>query len=110
MPGLASEVTTQQEARTIRRIPTGAILAAAMLGVTERGPIGSAVLCTDFVEYQANFGGYTANGDVAPCAKQFFDNGGARLVVGRTVHFTDANDPTTKASDKGTVTLLTANN
>lgn len=107
MPGLTSEVTTQQEQRSVRRIPAGAILTAAMLGVTERGPF-TAKMCADFTEYGAVFGGYTLNGDVTASAKAFFDNGGARLLVGRTVHFTDNTDPGTKTSAKGTLNLATA--
>jgi hypothetical protein len=108
MPGLTSEVTTQQEQRVVRRIPAGAILTLAMLGVTERGPLTTAQMVVDFTEYGAVFGGYTLNSDVATNAKSFFDNGGARLLVGRTVHFTDVSDPTTKTSAAGTLTLLTA--
>jgi len=107
MPGLASEVITQQEARVIRRIPAGAVLALAMLGVTERGRFGEPVLTQDLPEWQTEFGSFTAE-SVINEARAFFDNGGTRLWQSRVVHVTDSTDPLTKASAAATLNLLTA--
>jgi hypothetical protein len=110
MAGLASEVRTQQEARTIRRIPSGAILSLFMLAICEKGPIGTTELATDTVEWQTIYGGFIADGNGALAARGFFDNGGTRLWTSRVVHATDAanGDVTTKTSATATLNLLTA--
>ena len=86
MADLASAVVTKQAARVIRRIPTGAILALAMIGLAQRGPIGEATLVLDFPEYQGVYGGYTVNSEATPAVQGFFDGGGTRLWFSRTVH------------------------
>ncbi|MCG8419629.1 MAG: phage tail sheath subtilisin-like domain-containing protein [Proteobacteria bacterium] len=65
------------------------------VGLTERGPIGQAVLCTTWEEFQDRFGGFTPNSELALAALGFFENGGSQLWVVRTVHHDDVSDPTT---------------
>ena len=62
MSQLASNVRFEDEARVVRTIPVNAILTLAMQGVTERGPVGETTLTFDFPDWQAAYGGYTANG------------------------------------------------
>ncbi len=52
MSQLASSVQTSQEARVLRKIPVGAIMTLAVLGVTERGPIGSSSLVLDSPDWK----------------------------------------------------------
>jgi len=108
MADLASEVRTELEAQQIRRIPSGAILAMAMVLVAEMGPIGSTVLATEFSEWQATYGSFVAAADAVPCVQGFFEGGGTRLYTSRVVHTSSLGDPTTKASVKGSLTLNTA--
>lgn len=105
---LASDVTIEEEAPTVRPIDDASTTDVGCVGVSERGPF-TPTLATTFDEWQKYFGGYTANNaDAALAIKSFFDNGGQRLWFVRTVHYTDATDPTTKASAAATLTLATA--
>lgn len=109
MVGLASEVRFQEETPTVRRIDTGAVLSLGVVGVTERGPLHEPILCNDFNEFKAKCGGYTANDlDLVAAVQGFFDNGGTLAWISRVVHHTTADDPTTKTSAIGTLTLQTA--
>jgi phage tail sheath protein FI len=102
---LASKVVIVEEEpriRSIAALPT-AILGA--VGITERGPVGKAVLVTSFEEFVETFGGFTPNSDLALAAHGFFENGGQILWVVRTVHYTDVNTPASKTSAAATLTL-----
>ncbi len=108
MSQLASSVNTQQQARVIRKIPTGAIMTLAQLGVTEMGPLGSSVLTLDAPDWKSSYGGHTVNGDSVLIAEAYFNNAGTRLRQSRVVHHTDATDPLTKISAAATLNLQTA--
>jgi hypothetical protein len=102
---LASKVVIVEEeprVRSVAALPT-AVLGA--VGITERGPVGKAVLCTSFEEFVEAFGGFTPNSDLALAAQGFFENGGQILWVVRTVHYTDINTPASKTSAAATLTL-----
>ena len=65
---------------------------AGMVGVTQRGPVGSPILVTSFGEFNRVFGGlldhrvFTDGLDALPyAARGFFGNGGQRLYVSRIV-------------------------
>lgn len=108
MSQLASSVNTTQAAPVVRKIPVGAIMTLACLGVTERGPIGSSLLVLDAPDWKSAFGGHTVNGDSVLIAEAYFTNGGTRFRQSRVVHHTDATDPLTKQSAAATLNLLTA--
>jgi len=102
---LASKVVIVEEeprVRSIAALPT-AIIGA--VGLTERGPVGQAVLVTSFEEFVETFGGFTPNSDLALAAFAFFENGGQILWVVRTVHYTDINTAASKTSTAATLTL-----
>jgi phage tail sheath protein FI len=63
---------------------------AAFLGKAESGPLDRAVLVTDFIEFQARYGGFLDDSYLAHAALHFFDNGGRRVYVVRV-----AKDPAT---------------
>jgi hypothetical protein len=92
---LASKVVVVEEEPKVRGIPGLPTAVAGMVGITERGPIDQAVLCSSFEEFQDRFGGFTPNSDLALAAMGFFENGGSQLWVVRTVHHTDVSDPAT---------------
>ena len=75
------------------------------VGITERGPVGKAILVTSFEEFVETFGGFTPNSDLVLAAQGFFENGGQILWVVRTVHYTDINTSTSKTSAAATLTL-----
>lgn len=105
---LSSKIAIEEEEPKVRSIPAAPTSVAGAVGITERGPIGQAVLCTSFEEYQQTFGGFTLNSDLSLAAMGLFGNGGSQLWVVRTVHFTNVDDPTTATALKGTGSLTTA--
>jgi phage tail sheath protein FI len=94
-PLLSSKVTVIEEPPQIRGIPAAATSVAGAVGLTERGPIGKAVLVTSFEEFQETFGGFTPEADLALAAMGFFQNAGSQLWVVRTVHYADVTDSST---------------
>jgi phage tail sheath protein FI len=92
---LSSKVVIVEEEPSVRGIPTAPTSVTGAVGITERGPVGEATLCSSFEEYQQIFGGFTADSDLALAAMGFFENGGSQLWVVRTVHHTDVSDPDT---------------
>ncbi len=104
---LASKTVVQEEdpaVRTITGVSTGRL---GIVGVTERGPFGAA-LVTSPTEYRRLYGGYVGAGDVAQAVDGFFLNGGSACVISRVVHCTDVSDPTSKTSAAAAVTLQNA--
>ena len=92
---LSSKVVIVEEEPRVRGIPSAPTSVAGAVGLTERGPVGKAVLCSSFDEYQDRFGGFTPDSDLVLAAMGFFENGGSQLWVVRTVHYTDPSDPLT---------------
>src|SRR3990172_2180657 len=92
---LSSKVVVVEEEPRVRGIPALPTSIAGAVGVTERGPIGEAVLVNSFEEFQDRFGGFTPDSDLALAAMGFFENGGSQLWVVRTVHHTDVSNPAT---------------
>ncbi len=92
---LSSKVVIVEEEPRVRGIPSAPTSVAGAIGLTERGPVGQAVLCSSFDEYQDRFGGFTPDSDLALAAMGFFENGGSQLWVVRTVHYTNSSDPLT---------------
>lgn len=105
---LASKVVFQEEAPAVRQIPGVATSTSAVVGVTEKGPVGEATLITSDVEFKRIFGNVTANATDLPLAIEgFFENGGQRVYVTRTVHYTDIDNVNSKISDLATATFDT---
>jgi phage tail sheath protein FI len=98
---LSSKVVVVEEKPRVRGIPAVPTSIAGAVGVTERGPIGEPVLCSSFEEFEARFGGFTADSDLALAAMGFFENGGTQLWVVRTVHYGDVQDPATQTALRG---------
>lgn len=104
---LSSKVVIVEEEPRIRNVPALPTAVVGAIGVTERGPVGQAVLCTSFEEFVETFGGFTPNSDLALAVHAFFQNGGQTLWVVRTVHYTDINNPASKSSAAATATIHT---
>lgn len=105
---LSSKVTIVEEepsVRTVQGVPTAI---TAFVGIAERGPIATPTFVTSFEEYERNFGGFTADSDLALAVAGFFTNGGTQAWIVRTVHFTDITDPASATSAAGTLSLSTA--
>jgi phage tail sheath protein FI len=103
---LASKVVVLEEEPSVRGIPSLSTSVTGAVGITERGPVGQAVLCTSFGEYQARFGGFTRNSDLALAAAGFFENGGTQLWVVRTGHFADPSDRDSLTALRATANVL----
>lgn len=104
---LSSKVVIVEEEPRIRNVPALSTAVVGAVGVTERGPVGQAILCTSFEEFAETFGGFTPNSDLALAVHAFFQNGGQTLWVVRTVHYTDINNPASKTSAAATATIPT---
>ena len=103
---LSSKVVVQEEEPRVRGVPSAPTSVAGALGVTERGPISQAVLCTSIEEVRRSFGGFTPDSDLALAALGFFQNGGSHLWVVRTVHYGNAADPATATAVRATGALM----
>lgn len=105
---LASEISIQEEPPAVRQVPNLPTAVVGAVGVTQKGPVGQSVVSTSPDEWERVFGGHIATSDASLFVKTFFENGGTELHFVRTVHHTDATDPTTKTSAAATLTLNTA--
>jgi len=81
----------------------------AVVGLTERGPVGERTTVFSPEEYRKIFGGYIDNddSDISIGVDSFFDNGGTALDVVRTCHYTDISNPTSYTAVIGTLDLST---
>jgi len=104
---LASKIAVVEEPPRIRSITALPTAVLAAIGITERGPVGTATQVTSFDEFVAIFGSFTANADLTLAMQGFFQNGGTNAWIVRTVHYTDITSAATKTSAAGTITLLT---
>src|SRR5512137_1110433 len=102
---LASKVVIVEEEPRVRSVPAIPTAVLGAVGVTERGPVGKAVLCTSFEEFVESFGGFTQNSDLALAVQGYFENGGQILWVVRTVHYSDPLTPASKTSAAATLTI-----
>jgi len=98
---LSSKVVVVEEEPAVRGVPSAPTSVVGAVGITQRGPIDKAVLCTSFEEFQRVFGGFTPNSDLALAAMGFFENGGSMLWVVRTVHHTDIATPASATAIRG---------
>ena len=105
---LASEVVFEETSGTTPVVPSQATAVTGLVGVTQRGPIGRAVVSQSFDEWRKIWGDYIANSDAILAAKSYFDNGGTELHTVRVVHCSDASDPTTRTSAQASLDLQTA--
>lgn len=103
---LASKIVIVEEEPKVRTIQGVQDSIAGFLGITEKGPVGQAVLVTSVADYDATFGGYVANGDVRQAVDGFFQNGGSAVYIVRTVHYVDVTDKATKTSAKAGVSFM----
>ncbi len=102
---LASKVVIVEEEPRLRNIPSLPTAIVGAVGITERGPIGQAVLVTSFEEFVGTFGGFTPNSDLALAVSGFFENGGQVMWIVRTVHYASPLDAATRTSKAATLRL-----
>lgn len=105
---LASKVITTESSPSVRGVPSLATAVLGMVGITERGPIGVATLCTSFEDFVKTFGGDFGSSEAVNQVRQFYAGGGQFLVFTRTCHYTSIDSPTGYTAAKGTLTLKTA--
>lgn len=103
---ISSKVSVEREAPKIRAIPGVPTAVAAMMGVTEKGPL-TPTRTTSFDEWVDLYGGFIAASKMAAIIEHFFKNDGVDLWFQRIVHLNSQLDPATKTSAKGTATLST---
>ena len=103
---LSSKVVVIEEPPAVVPIQGATESDTALLCITERGPFG-VNLVQDPDSYKKLYGGFSPDSDGALAALMFFGEGGLNLWVSRVVHYTDASNPASKTSAKGSATLLT---
>ena len=93
----ASKMIVQEVDSGTRGIAGAPTTVAGAVGITERGPVGKAVLCSSLPDYQSTFGRILPTSDVSQAALGYFTNaaGNGTLWVVRTVHYDDVSDPST---------------
>jgi uncharacterized protein len=104
----ASSIEIREEAPSLRPVQGVETGIPGFVGVTERGPVGLATVLTSFTEYVRLFGYDTANGDVSHAVRGFFEEGGQRCYVVRTVHYSNIANASSKTSAPGTLDINTA--
>ncbi len=102
----ASKIVVQEEEPAVRGIPSAPTSIAGAVGITERGPIDTPVLCSSYEEYVQSFGKFTLNSDLALATMGFFENGGTQLWVVRTVHHSDIATPGSATATKASALLV----
>jgi phage tail sheath protein FI len=94
----------------IKRLDSPVVAAATgfggLLGVTQKGPVGSVVRTRNFAQWQKIFGDRETRSDTAYEAELFFAEGGVELITGRILHFSDVDDPSTYTGGVATKTVL----
>lgn len=103
----ASKIEINEEAPSIRQIEGVQTSVAGFIGITERGPVGVPMQLTSFEEYRKTFGGDIANGDTSHAVRGFFEEGGQRCWVVRTLHYTDVSDSNTATGVAADLDLAT---
>lgn len=104
----ASKVIVREEEPPVRIVTSAATAVVGMVGVAERGPIGSAVRIGSWEEYARMFGGFVPGADLPHAVLGFFQNGGRVLHVVRTAHFQDPDDATSITAVSASAELLAA--
>jgi len=102
---LSSKVVVIEEEPRVRGVPTVPTSVAGAVGITQRGPIGQPVLCTSPEDFEARFGGFTADADLTLAAMGFFENGGSQLWVVRTAHYGNPSDASSVTAQRGSAYL-----
>lgn len=85
---LASKVTVEEEAPSLRGIPALDTAVAGFVGITEKGPVGVATLVNSQSEYNRIFGTWTADAaEMVAAVQGFFENGGSQLYIVRATTY-----------------------
>jgi hypothetical protein len=104
---ISSKTVVQEESPRLRNIPGVPTAIAAMVGVTEKGPVLTPTLVTSFDEWVDIYGGYISDSKFAAMVEHAFNNGLKQLHTSRVVHYNSILNAATKTSAEGTVTLST---
>lgn len=94
-------IETEVGGQALQLAGTGA---AAMIGVTDKGPVGRATLITSLAQFYREFG-HDLSFPLVRAARAYFNMGGHRLYVVRTAHYTDITDPTTCTATPANITI-----
>lgn len=108
MSRIVPGVEVLEERPAVRAIDVEQLTICGFLGVAEMGPVGEVVELTSFEGYRRIFGGFLAGHELALAVHSFFEEGGSRVKVVRTVHYTDVLDPSSKTSAAAELELDTA--
>lgn len=105
---LASKIVSRREPPKVRTIRGGPTAVHGMIGTTQKGPVGQGTVVTSFDDFVDVFGGDILGSEAIHAVRAYYEEGGVQLRFGRTVHYTDVDDPLTKTSAAATVNAETA--
>lgn len=93
-----------QEIAGVKPVEGNSTSVAGFVGIATKGKINEAVLVTSWPQFVTEFGGFTANSYLAYAVRGFFENGGSKAYVARTVKHTIVGEVYTKTSATATKT------
>jgi len=95
---LSSKIVITEEEPIIRGFPSAPSAVYGIVGIAERGAIGTATLLGSYSEYEQNFGGMIAGRELALAVRAFYLQGGRQCYVVRTCHYAGGVATAVKAS------------
>jgi len=104
----AAKITILERAPKVVNIVALPTAVTGIVGVCERGSIGTATLATSWGEWVNTFGSFATSCDAAVAAYGFFLNGGQQLWTVRTCHYTDITDASTSTAVAATLNIANA--
>jgi phage tail sheath protein FI len=105
---LSSKTIITESTSGIRTIPSLITAVLAMVGVTQRGPIGVAQFYFSWDAWRRDYGDVTADcADTWNSVSAYFDAGGQYLWFTRTAHYSDITDALSLTADTAEVTANT---
>lgn len=106
---LSSKVIVTEEPPSIVSITALPTAIVGMVGITDRGPIGTPVLTTSFEQWVQTYGPATTESiEAFASAQAFYETGGQFLYTVRTAHYNVITDPNSLTADFAEVTVSSA--
>ncbi len=105
---LSPGVYVEELSSGVKPIEGAGTSTGAFVGIAEKGPIGQAVLISNWTQYVKVFGNFLPDFYLSHAVYQFFKEGGTRCYVSRTCHYDNFIDARTKTAKYSTEILKDA--
>lgn len=104
---LSPGVYMEEKSSGIKPIEGVGTSTGAFVGIAEKGPVGVAMLISNWAQFANTYGGYLHNGYLAYAVNQFFKEGGTRCYVVRTCHYENGEMSAKCSGEEGDVLMGT---